>query len=309
VKRKDVAVHSLASATAAMRNTDHQSPGPTDEQWRKSCPAMAVACLAYTPNGCLDQTDDAIEIIIPADEAVFEATFLLPGGRWQKGLVRGPYVCLIPPNYKHRLSTDRYGEMIVLALSASFYRERVRTALGIEPPDIELQYAVADPFVRELGNALRSEFHVHRLPAELYLESLASVIAVHVADRYGRDQGTRLAATGLAAPKFNRVVAFIMEHLAETLRVGDLAAAVHMSECHFARAFKQAAGQSPHVYITARRVARAKELLRNTDLPLVEVAACTGFQSQAHFTGVFRKYSGATPRVYRVKGQADRVRD
>jgi AraC family transcriptional regulator len=102
------------------------------------------------------------------------------------------------------------------------------------------------------------------------------------------------------------VQAFIREHLADPIRVEQLAAAVHLSPYHFARMFKKATGQPPHTYITMQRMEHAKELLRDSDLPLVEVAASVGFQTQAHFTGVFHRYTGRTPRVYRLNCQAAR---
>ena len=94
------------------------------------------------------------------------------------------------------------------------------------------------------------------------------------------------------------------KHIADAVQVGDLASTVHMSPYHFARAFKQTVGQPPHAYITGQRMERAKDLLRNTDLPLVDVAASAGFQTQAHFTGVFRKHAGVTPRIFRLNGWA-----
>ena len=74
-----------------------------------------------------------------------------------------------------------------------------------------------------------------------------------------------------------------------------------MSPCHFARMFKKATGQPPHAYITTRRMEYAKELLRESDSSLVDVAAKAGFQTQGHFTGVFHRYTGVTPRVYRLQ--------
>jgi len=102
----------------------------------------------------------------------------------------------------------------------------------------------------------------------------------------------------------NRVQAFITEHFAEAIRVQQLAAAVHMSPYHFARMFKQATGQPPHFYITVQRMERAKELLSDSNLPLVDVAANVGFQTQGHFTGVFHKHTGVTPRIFRLHCQA-----
>jgi hypothetical protein len=73
--------------------------------------------------------------------------------------------------------------------------------------------------------------------------------------------------------KLQRALRFIDEHIAAAIPVADLAATAHMSLFHFARMFKEATGVPPHRYITSRRVDRAKSLLTETDLPLVDVAA------------------------------------
>jgi AraC family transcriptional regulator len=106
--------------------------------------------------------------------------------------------------------------------------------------------------------------------------------------------------TGLAPTKLARVLSFIDEHLGEPLPIVRLASVVCMSPFHFARLFKRATGQPPHGYLTARRVERAKELLRNDGLPLVHIAFSVGFQTQGHFTEVFHRYAGLTPRRFRL---------
>jgi AraC family transcriptional regulator len=73
-----------------------------------------------------------------------------------------------------------------------------------------------------------------------------------------------------------------------------------MSPYHFARMFKQATGQPPHLYVVMQRVSHAKGLLQDTELPLLEVAELAGFRTQGHFTGVFRRYTGQTPRAFRL---------
>jgi AraC-like DNA-binding protein len=80
-----------------------------------------------------------------------------------------------------------------------------------------------------------------------------------------------------------------------------------MSLYHFARMFKLATGQPPHLYITIQRIEHAKALLRDSSLPLVVVAARVGFQTQEHFTNVFHRYAGVTPRVYRLSCRSARA--
>jgi AraC family transcriptional regulator len=72
-----------------------------------------------------------------------------------------------------------------------------------------------------------------------------------------------------------------------------------MSQFHFARAFKATVGQTPHRYITQRRIERAKVLLSVTQLPVLEVAAQTGFSNTGYFSAQFRKHTSATPKQFR----------
>ncbi len=107
--------------------------------------------------------------------------------------------------------------------------------------------------------------------------------------------------SGLAPHRLQRVLACIEARLAEPIQVRELADEIHMSPFHFARMFKLSTGHAPHAYITRQRMDRARSLLATTQLPLLEVAARVGYQTQAHFTGVFHRYVGTTPRVYRLQ--------
>lgn len=108
----------------------------------------------------------------------------------------------------------------------------------------------------------------------------------------------------LPADKLQRVLAYVDQHIDERLPIAKLAACVNLSPFHFARLFKQATGKSPHAYLLARRVERAKQLLGEAELPLANVATRVGFQTQGHFTEVFRRYAGQTPRLYRLAARA-----
>lgn len=105
--------------------------------------------------------------------------------------------------------------------------------------------------------------------------------------------------SGLAAHKLQRAFAVIEANLGTTLHVRQLAESVGLSPFHFARMFKKSTGQSPHLYVTRRRMELAKRLLADDSLPLAEVAARSGYHTQAHFTDAFRRQVGTTPGRYR----------
>lgn len=86
--------------------------------------------------------------------------------------------------------------------------------------------------------------------------------------------------------------------------VARLASVSGVSEAHFARAFKDAFGAPPHRYLLTRRIERAKALLRDTDMPILDVAFETGWQSLGTFGRVFRDVTGESPGDLRAREQA-----
>ena len=96
-----------------------------------------------------------------------------------------------------------------------------------------------------------------------------------------------------------RVREFVEERLEENISIQALANIASLSMYHFARAFKQSEGMTPHEYLIQRRVQRTKDLLAETDLPLSEIALASGFSDQSHCARRFREHVGVTPSSYR----------
>jgi AraC family transcriptional regulator len=99
--------------------------------------------------------------------------------------------------------------------------------------------------------------------------------------------------------RMKRVIEFVDAHLGQRITLHTMAAAAGLTRMHFAAQFRTASGLRPHEYLLRRRVDRACELLRDSQLPLVEIALSVGFQTQAHFTTVFRRFTGETPSRWR----------
>jgi AraC-like DNA-binding protein len=93
---------------------------------------------------------------------------------------------------------------------------------------------------------------------------------------------------------------FVDRSYAQPLDVAALARRAHVSSAHFSRRFKEAYGESPHQYVLTRRVERAQELLRNTDLRVSEICLEVGFQSLGSFSSAFHRVTGTTPTAYRA---------
>ncbi|HUO12268.1 MAG TPA: helix-turn-helix transcriptional regulator [Caulobacteraceae bacterium] len=86
--------------------------------------------------------------------------------------------------------------------------------------------------------------------------------------------------------------------------VQRLARVSGVSEAHFARSFKTAFGVPPHRYLLTRRLERATALLRDTNLPIIEIAFLAGWNSLGTFGRTFKDVTGESPRAFRAREQA-----
>ena len=126
----------------------------------------------------------------------------------------------------------------------------------------------------------------------MYAESLAQTLILHLLKNYTVIGSLRHAAPtsgGLPGFKLRLAKEFINEHLAEEITLAEVAGAAGLSQFHFARAFRRSSALTPQQYLIFRRIQRAKELLINGDLPLVQVSIQAGFKNQSHFTRAFSK--------------------
>ncbi|MGW4848945.1 helix-turn-helix transcriptional regulator [Nocardia brasiliensis] len=88
---------------------------------------------------------------------------------------------------------------------------------------------------------------------------------------------------------------------ADPLDLDELAAAAGVSKYHFLRAFAAVYGLTPAAYLTERRIERAQDLLRSTNLTVTEVCMLVGYSSLGSFSSKFRKLVGVTPSEYQAK--------
>jgi AraC family transcriptional regulator len=126
-----------------------------------------------------------------------------------------------------------------------------------------------------------------------------------IVDRVVRQQLAAPPGRDGLQPEARRFVeALIDRTLQEPPSAGALAARTGIGVNRFVREFKATFGATPHQYVQARRMARALELLQNTDASLTTVALETGFASHAHFSTVFRANFDITPSAYRRAARA-----
>jgi len=92
---------------------------------------------------------------------------------------------------------------------------------------------------------------------------------------------------------------FVHAKMEDELSLRELAQSVGLSTPHFSEMFRNSTGESPHQFVLRQRVERAKEMLREAEMRVLDVAVACGFKTQQHFARVFRRICGASPTEYR----------
>jgi AraC-like DNA-binding protein len=103
----------------------------------------------------------------------------------------------------------------------------------------------------------------------------------------------------LTGSQLRRVHTYLQETLSQAVTLRTLAAVVHLSPFHFARAFKNTTGLPPHRYRMQLRIQQAKALLKETPDNVTDIAYACGFNSSQHLARVFRRVVGMTPTAFR----------
>jgi len=104
-----------------------------------------------------------------------------------------------------------------------------------------------------------------------------------------------------------RVMRHIEEHLSSRLSLDELAKQADMSKYHFCRFFNRHIGMSPMKYLTSRRIAKAKDLIRKEDVPISVVASSVGFNDMSSFCVQFKHFTGTTPIKYKLSCKKARI--
>ncbi|KAA5840842.1 helix-turn-helix transcriptional regulator [Pseudomonas chlororaphis] len=125
--------------------------------------------------------------------------------------------------------------------------------------------------------------------------------AQHNAVRASVPHPRKTTPGGLSPWRESLVKQMILDGLSDTLEVTELARACALSRSHFSRAFKCSTGLSPQEWIRCQRIARAKQLIRNTDLTLTQISLECGFCDQAHFCHIFTHSEGINPFAWRCR--------
>ncbi len=170
-----------------------------------------------------------------------------------------------------------------------------------DPGIIELPHrmSVEDPFMLQLGLQIKAETENNNPYGKIFIESAANLLAAYLLNHYCvqnfRIQEYKSSSSSLA---IRRAIEYIHSSLDQELSLASMAQLSNISIYHFAHLFKQVVGLAPHHYIMNARMEKAKTLLINTNLPIIQIALEVGY-THNHFIQIFKRYTSLTPSQYR----------
>jgi len=92
---------------------------------------------------------------------------------------------------------------------------------------------------------------------------------------------------------------FLASSFDQRLQLSEAARKACLSPFHYHRMFVRAFGETPHDFLTRRRIDRAKQLLARDECPVTEVCLAVGYESLGSFSSLFRSVVGRSPLDYR----------
>ncbi len=97
-----------------------------------------------------------------------------------------------------------------------------------------------------------------------------------------------------------QIIEYIEANYVNDISLSDAAEAMHYSEPHFCKIFKELFGKSFILYLTRLRVDKSKELLGDVTVNVKDISAQVGFRDSNYYAKVFKREEGMTPSEYRI---------
>jgi len=205
-----------------------------------------------------------------------------------------------PKTFQHKAG----GDFLVVHISPLLLSRIAKEAKCQTSGEVVIlnMFCTRDVLLERLALQLWDEYQTNDVASGISAESLANQLGVHLLRRYSSlGAAPKTGATTLSAKALRRAMDYIEANLGKDLTVEEVARAISLGRWHFAHAFKNTIGVAPHQYVVERRIELAKLLLRETDLPIANIAARAGFSTQSHFCVTFQRLTGTTAGTFRKK--------
>lgn len=173
--------------------------------------------------------------------------------------------------------------------------------------DVPVLNGAQDPVLAHLASIASHAVRPAGPGTPLLLDAMALAVHRHLHKQYlGRHHRAPPRRGVLAGWQERRAQEYIEAHLHKGIGLLELAQHCNLSPSHFGRAFKNSVGVTPHQWIMARRIARARALLQGPST-LTQIAQQCGFSDASHLARAFVKSEGVTTSAWRQQNGKDPV--
>lgn len=171
---------------------------------------------------------------------------------------------------------------------------------GTSQIEIRNVFETRDPIIEHVAQILMGELDRKPHPAQtLIVDQMSFALAAHLLRSYNVfEPVVSRALPALSRVEVARLTEYIEDNLDRPIGLAELAGIVNVSRFHFARLFKRSTGMTAISFVEQCRIRRAQSLIRETAIPLSEIALMTGFADQSHFTRRFHRHVGCTPAAF-----------
>lgn len=208
-------------------------------------------------------------------------------------------VTVVPANVLNSAYWDTEYQFITLSFEPSTFARHTFDLTNVTDVEFLPSFSKPDPLIHGVGFALKSELESSGVGSRLYVDSLTAALMTHLLRHYSAQKPVSPTDINvLPKQRLRQIIDYIHQHLDQDLALAELAAIVQMSPSYFSSLFKQSTGLAPHQYVIQCRIDRAKQLLRQGELTIAEIAFNLGFSHQSHLSRHFKRLIGVTPKAF-----------
>jgi AraC family transcriptional regulator len=274
-------------------------PGPPSEYVSQDYPDYSLYTAEQHRSMWERHMHECTQITVALSPAQVRGEWQGPYGNIERRELNGDMVWIVPPGLPHVIHFDRPATLIHLYVNEAFFHNMVEEAPARVEASLIPSLLVRDPLLVELAKTLHRESLDGHL-SKMFTQSVATLISTHLVRSYSsRNPATASTRGGMGPSRERRVLAYIEQHLDESITLEELAHVAEISPNYLIALFRQSMGMTPHRYMIQKRIERAYALLKQKQLTLLEIAQRCGFQDQSQFTTVFRRFAGVTPGCFR----------
>ena len=101
------------------------------------------------------------------------------------------------------------------------------------------------------------------------------------------------------SPIIKESLDYVHKNYAKQITINDICDKFKINKCYFCCMFKKETGQTFINYLNNYKIERSKDLLKNTNMTLLDISLEVGFNNQSYYSTIFKKYTNMTPQEYR----------